>query len=365
MKVTVLYLHDTTACWMQWRGKRLLQVHTESVTRDLAERAVESSKQEGIQSQCPWLSVYSPKVRLVINPVVDQTRSLPAFDHGFMEPRSFIDRLRRRCVQLYITCRSLTSDVLADDLTRYRQDLLSNYPKSILQWQTPRLRMGELASPAFLPAWLITDTGVPDFVYDWLQSLAEHGLEFVDVRPVSELFAIEHQTASNAGITVWAQGVHWRMIVSAWGAVYRVEQFSTEMDARIAVDEAINELKDLSVEADLRFTGSQADFVYWQEVYPDASYCAPGAWDGLTAELDTPLFESLPTPCRELPLQAMVHSRYRSKMASRQNPQRIDVGATIRVLLSTARWRRRYKQSGIATTVAAAFSGYFVLLRMD
>jgi len=49
-------------------------------------------------------------------------------------------------------------------------------------------------------------------------------------------------------------------------------------------------------------------------------------------------------------------------MSSWSGTARVDAGSMIRSLLSAARWRRRYKQSLIATTGAAILAGYFVLL---
>jgi len=248
MKTTILYLHESEACWMQWRGRRLLDVFCEPITRELAERAMESPKRDGVQSQCPWLSVYAPRIRLVIDPVVDHTHIIPSFDRGYRSPKGSIERMRRLAEQWVLACRSLTSDVLADDLTRYRRDQLKRFPKALLQWHPPNIRNRKSDAMLSSAAWRLTESGVPDFVFDWLRAMVDHGFDFVDVRPVSMLFAVEDSESERPVITVWEEAHRWRTIVTLKGVMQQVEQHPSQTEARIAVDERLSEYRERDLE---------------------------------------------------------------------------------------------------------------------
>ncbi len=363
MKTTILYLHDSTAFWMLWQGRRLLQVFNEPVTRSMAEHVAASSTADGIQSLCPWLTTRSPKVRLVIDPVMDKTQIIPAFDLGLKEPKGMLACFRRHAWHVYLTCRSLTSDVLIDDLTRYRREQLSQFPTAMLQWYaSSAMARNGTQSYTHPCAWLLTDSGVPDYVFTWLHAMTEQGLEYTDARPVSALFAKEDAKHQTSVITVWVESNRWRLIMTAHGYVVKVEQWASEIEARIALDDAIKARQEEGVCPKVFFLGSAEDRVTWAQSLEAMELDSRDDEVGLLAEIASSSTDALPKGCTCLPLQALLQSNSRAKIGRWSETVKQDFGSTIRVLLSSARWKRRYKQSIIATTVAAAFAGYFALL---
>lgn len=363
MKITVLYLHDSTACWTLWRGRRLLQVFCEPVTQDMAERAAVATKKEGIQSACPWLSARSPKVRLLIDPVVDQTQSIPAFDYGFLESKSSFGTLKNIVERMYLTCRSLTSDVLADDLTRYRRDQLSQFPKALLQWIPPNAATKNNARLSSVPAsWLITESGTPDFVLDWLHAMSGHGIEIIDVRPVSEIFSKEDAKYGCPVVTVWAEPRRWRLLVTANGYLEKTEQWSSEIQARIALDDVVSTMKDHGCIFKARYIGEITDLEEWQKIVPDNEFLPRENSIHTQSRFCALAVNSLPSGFCDLPLNSVLQTVSNARFRLWSKTAYIDLGVSIQRLLLKTRWRRRYLRSLVATTVAATFSGYFVLL---
>ncbi len=362
MKFTTLYLHDSTACWMQWRGKRLLQTYSESITREFAERAASMPKKEGIPSLCPWLSVHASQVRLLIDPVTDQTRSVPAFDHGFTEPCGKTEQLRQSAEQMYLTCRSLTSDVLADDLTRYRHDKLDKYPNALLQWHQSAptgANVNQVRTPRH---WLVSDSGLSDYVFTWLSAMADHGLEFVDVRTVSGLFAAEDADSDSSVITIFEQPNRCRLFHCDAGFVLKVDQWSNPVEARIALADRVAEFIENDDSVELRYVGADDGLSVWQETMLDLDIKMRA--DGITdkANYSDSLHNDLPDACLHLPLGALIRSQAVTEVSVWSATPKWEAGTGIRKLLSIAKWKKRYKRTLIATTFAAVFSGYFVLL---
>ena len=111
--------------------------------------------------------------------MADQTHLIPAFDHGFAEPHGTLERIRQAAEQIYLTCRSLTSDVLTDDLTRYRHDRLKKHPNALLQWHKMKASQRNVKHGSAYRHWLVSDSGLSDYVLSWLSSMANNGLEFV------------------------------------------------------------------------------------------------------------------------------------------------------------------------------------------
>lgn len=362
MKFTTLYMHDSTACWMQWKGNRLLQVYCESVTRELVDKASLSSKKDGIQSSCPWLSVHSPQVRLLIDPVADQTQLVPAFDYGFDEPHGALERLRLVVEQVYLTIRSLTSDALADDLTQYRHDRLKKYPKALLQWhrlKTPRSNSKLSDVPRH---WLVSDSGLSDNVFAWLNAMADNGLEFLEVQAVCSLFAKQDAHLNCTVITIWVQSNRSRLIQCESGFVYKVEQWNNPVEARIALEESVSILNDDGKSVLLRYIGSDDELALWQEAIPTIVIQKRCDRIADLAKHLRNMDDVLPEACLNLPLNALIRHSSVTKVGLWSRKPQWEAGASMRILLSIARWKRRYKQAVVATTLAAALSGYFVLL---
>lgn len=362
MKITILYIHDSTACWMQWRGKRLLNVFCEPVTRELVERAASSLKKDGIQTICPWLSAHSPQVRLLIDPVADQTQPIPAYDHGFSEPHGVLERFRQSAEQVYLTCRSLTSDVLTDDLTRYRHDRLKKYPNALLQWHEMKARQLNSGHGSSSRHWLVSDSGLSDYVFSWLSSMADNGLEFVDVQVVCALYARQDAHRECSVITIWEQSNRCRLIQCRSGFISKVEQWNNAKEARIALQESISALNDEGQIVVLKYVGCDDELTVWQQAFPtvDIGKRIDGVVD--VAICATQIVDELPDSCLKLPVNALVQKPTGVKLWIGPRKPYWEAGASFRALLSIARWKRRYKQTVIATTIAATFSGYFVLL---
>ena len=363
MRTTILHLHDSTACWTLWQGRRLLQVFCEPVTREMAEQAAALPKKDGIQSSCPWLTARAPKVRLLIDPMFDQTQTIPAFDYGFLEPKSFIEGIRSRIERMYLTCRSLTSDVLADDLTRYRREQLNRFPKAMLQWSPPntaaKVKVQWSSAP---PSWLITESGIPDFLFDWLEALSVNGLEITDVRPVSALFAIEDEKHGCPVVTVWAEPKRWRLVITSNGFVEKTEQWANEIDARIALDDIVLAFRGSHCEYKIRYIGEISDIDAWKSISPDVDFLPRENSVRTQSRFCSLAISSLPSVFCDLPLSGLLNASAGTGMKFWMNTARVDFGVSIRQLLLKTRWRRRYHRSIIATVIAATFSGYFVLL---
>jgi len=359
MTVTILYLHHTTACWMQWRGGRLLRVYSESITREIADLAVGAIQGEVLPTRCSWLSLKSSKIRIVVDPVIDQTRYVPAFDFGFRRPGSWLEYFRRLAEQCYASCRALTCDVLADDLTRYRRDQLQRHPSALLQWHSPLLHAEPNTQSSLVPGWVLTESGLPDFVLNWLNSMAQMGLEFVDIRPVSSLFAVADASENCPVVTVWSEAHRWRCLVTAKGSLHRVEQWSNEADALMGAGQQLNQLREAGQEPILRFTGQDRDERLWQDIFSNTEYAL--RVDDVHAHIppNSQHYDGLPQACYSLPCTALLQ---RLRPSSPGITARIDVGEMLRRLLSVSRWRKRRQHVLGATVVMAAFSGYFVLL---
>ncbi len=363
MKTTVLWLHNTTACWMLWQRGQLLNVHCEQVTRELSGQAILAEKKEGVHTLCPWLTGPRPRVRLVIDPVVDNTQIIPAYKHGLTEAQGVGKYLSQLAERLVLTCRSLTSDVLADDLTRYRRDQLSRAPSGLLQWHRPR-------APSFRQQhtthssreWLLTESGVPDYVFDWLNALVEHGVEFLDVRAASSLFVSSTTGSNQLLLTIWVEANRVRLLVTDATGVVKVEQWAEECDAKIALKDLFNQYEQQGVILVGRFIGSDLQLKAWQLQFPALEIVAYS--DGLQHQPlnDSALLEALPKRCLNLPITRLGESSLWPSLWSWKGSSRTDVGSYFRMLLSTAQWRRRYQRSMVATTIAATCSGYFVLL---
>ena len=363
VKTTILYLNDSTACWTLWRGRRLLRVFCEPVTREMAERAAVVPKKDGIQSSCPWLSVRSPKVRLLIDPVLDRTRTIPAFDYGFLEPKGVIESSRNLLERMYVTCRSLTSDVLADDLTRYRRDQLKPFPKALLHWFPPKATWKtKLPLETSPPSWLITESGIPDFILDWMHAMSEQGLEIVDVQPVSALVALADKKLDCSVITIWAEPKRWRLLITTNGYLKKTDQWSSEIDARIALDDAVNTMKEYDCDYAIRFIGEFENIDAWRGVVPEANFLpAVGGFSEQT-HICALAVSALPLECHDLPLCVLLQTVCEARVGIWPKRTPLDLGDSIRRLLLKARWKGRYQRSMIATAVAAILSGYVVLL---
>lgn len=363
MKTTVLWLHNTTACWTLWQRGQLLKVHCELVTRELAGRAILAEKKDGLHTLCPWLAGPRPRVRLVIDPVADNTRVVPAYNRGVVEAQGVGEYISQLAERLILRCRSLTSDVLADDLTRYRRDQLNRVPGGMLQWHRPKAPSFRRRSEKEAPRdWLLTESGVPDYVFDWLNALVDHGLEFLDVRPVSSLF-VSAAIASNAWVlTVWVEANRVRLLVADSRGVLKVEQWANESDAQIALKDLLDQYEQQGVKVTGRFIGSSTQLKAWQLQFGALKLVAYSS--GLQHQQlnDPTLIDALPKRCLDLPIASVSESNFRPHSWLWRNTSRTDVGSYFRTLLSTAQWRRRYQQSMVATTIAATCSGYFVLL---
>lgn len=364
MKTTILYLHESNACWMLWNGKKLLEVFSEPVPREIAEDQGSGQLQDVVVSKCPWLGTGSQRIRLVIDPVVDGTRAIPAFDPGLRQPDGVLDKWRASFNRLFLLLRSLTCNVWVDDLTHYRRDQLTRFPKALLLWRPVELnQVTRAARSSRPPSWQLTESGLPDFVFDWLSAMDVHGVNICDVRLVSSLLATEDFRIPGPVMTIWVEQHRCRLIRVSEGRVNKVQQIDSEIDARIALDDALATSRLEGETVTLRYIGDSNKIPLWQdsidgvELLPRddvLSFCLPST---------NRQFASMPAGCRDLPLRALLSTPawgYKSGRAI----ERTSLGSSLQVLLSSGLWRRRYRQSLIATAVVATFSGYFVLLAL-
>jgi len=338
MRTTILYLHDSTACWTLWQGQCLVQVFCETITRE------------------------SQKVRLLIDPVVDQTQTIPAFNYGFPEAKSAFGVFRNIVNRIYLTCRSLTSDVIADDLTHYRRDQLNYFPKGFLHWNSPSsASKNNVRLSASPPSWLITESGVPDYVLDWLLSMSGHGIEITDVRPVSTLFSIEDAAHECPVVTVWAETKRWRLLITANGVLHKAEQWSSELQALIAFEELISTMKGQDCTFKVRYIGEITDLEAWQKIVPETEFQPRENAVRTQSRFSALILNSLPSAFCDLPVDALFRSVRTGRLRLRSQSAHLDFGVSIQQLLLKTLWKRRYLRSVISVVVAAIFSGYFVL----
>lgn len=354
MKSTILYIHDSTAYWTLWQKGKMLQVFCEPVTRELAARSY---------SQCPWLSKKMLKVRLVIDPVVDQTRPIPAFSHGIAEPKGLIASIGKHLERLYLSCRSLISEVVADDLTRYRRDQLERFPKAMLQWHPANvLTENGVRIPPRYRSWLVTESGCPDYVLDWLYAMAKQGMEVIDVRPVSALFASEDAVHERTVITVLIAPDYCRILTTASGYLKKTEQWATELDARIAFDDMVSTIREDGEDFLVRFVGEFDDLATWQAIVPESKFLHRENSIRLSEQASASLFDSLPASFLDLPIHELLRSAQRRGGTVSSQKARIDAGVSIRRLLLQTRCQRHYQQSVVFAVLSAVFSGYFIVL---
>jgi len=364
MSVTVLYLKGATACWMLWRRGRIQQVFNEPITLKMAMQATSVSPLRGIQSHCPWLSRKKLRVRIIIDPVMDQTKTIPAFDYGYTRPVTLLDRLRRFVEQCNAMCRTVACDVLNDDPTRYRRDQLSRYPDALLQWCRPRNFFWFAEPELNSDSWVITESGIPKYVFDWLQALAQQGVEFVDIKPVSSVFAEADADIADVVINVWVEALRCRVMISRFGAVHRVDQWASESEAMGGVEEEVMQWREHSINPHVRIIKPTNDIVQWKERFPDirCELRVDGLQDGVVSANQSLI--NMPASCASLPTSGLQRSRRKFLKAFPHSLVKLDTGESFQQLSRVSKWRRRRHEALVATAAVAACSGYFVLLAM-